>query len=118
MRKLFVLIAVLGLVAGSCGGGGSADSCEGVADEAIGLIQNMIDGFDNMTLDDMMAMEGDPEFVTENTDKLDALQQKADDLGCSDEEMTALFEERAGDLKAESDIGQMMVDEIKSSGLN
>lgn len=116
MRKMFVLVAVLGLVAGSCGGGASADSCEGVADEAVGIIQDMIDGFDELTLEDAMSMEGDPAFVTDNTDKLEELGQKAEDLGCSEDEMTALFEDRVGNLKAETDMGQMMVDEIQSSG--
>jgi hypothetical protein len=120
MRKLLVVIAVLSLVAVSCGSGDSADSCEGVADDAVGIIQDMIDQFDSMTTDDMMAMasEGEPEAVTEMTNKLDSLQQKAVALGCSDDQMTTLLADRAGNLKAETSIGQMMVDEIQSNGLN
>jgi len=117
MRKLFVFVAVLGLVAASCGGG-SADSCEGVVDEAMDAIQAMIDGFDDLTLEDAMSMEDDPAFVTENTAKLDSLEQKAEDLGCSEDELTALFEDKAGNLKADSELGQMMIDEMEASGFN
>ncbi len=38
MRKMVTVLAVLGLIVGSCGGS-DADSCEGLADQSIDVVQ-------------------------------------------------------------------------------
>ena len=66
MRKLFTLMAALGLVAAACGGdSGGADSCEGVADDAIQVIQDVIDELDSLSLEDLATMEEEPEAIAE-----------------------------------------------------
>lgn len=117
IRKLFVLIAALGLVAGACGGSdsGSAGSCAAVADDAMSAVQDVINEFDALTLDEMTEMgDEEPAFLTDFENKMDELQGVADDLGCSDAEMEELFADRVDNLTAEGMFGELMIDELKA----
>jgi hypothetical protein len=117
MRKLFILLAALGLVATACGGdSGGANSCEGVADDAIKVIQDVIDELDSLSLEDLAAMEDEPEALADLEKRADELQEKADDLNCSDATMEELLNARVGDLKAEGLFGELLVDELESGG--
>jgi hypothetical protein len=119
MRKMIVLVAALGLVAVGCGGGdGAAASCAGVVDETMNLVQGVVDEIDNMSVDDIMTMSStgeDPEFIADFQTKMEALSQQADELGCTDAELTDLAKDRMDNLTAKTDIGQMMVDNFKNS---
>ncbi len=116
MTRLSVIVVAFALVAAACSGGGAAASCESVADEAIGLVQGIIDEFDNMSLEDLAALENEPPQFAELEQKANELEAKAEELGCSDAEMEKLMNERAGDLKAEGPFGQLLVESIKSEG--
>ena len=61
MRKFFILLAALGLIATACGGDDSAASCEGIADDAIQVIQDVIDELDEMT--DALLEAGQDKFI-------------------------------------------------------
>lgn len=117
MRKFFTFIAALGLIAAGCGGDSDgADSCEGVADDAIQVIQDVIDELDSLSLEDLAAMEGDPPAIADMEQRADDLQTKATDLGCSDATMEELLNARVGNLKAEGLFGELLVDELESGG--
>lgn len=117
IRKLLVLVAALGLFAGACGGDGDAGSCAAVADDAIDLVQSMIDEFDALTVDELAEMDEEPAFFTDFEQQMEDLQSQADELGCSDSEMEALISDRIGDLTAEGMFGQMMLDEMQNEGM-
>ncbi len=120
MRKMFVLVAALGLVAGACGGSDSGGgSCASVADEAISAFQDVINEFDALSLDDAAALGGEeePQFLTDMETRMDNLQEQADDLGCSDETMEELFLDRIDTLTAEGMFGELMLQELQSGGL-
>ncbi len=117
MRKLFIVIAALGLVASACGGGDdAAGSCEGVADDAIQVIQDVINELDSMSLDEIAAMEGDPPALAQMEQRADELQDQANELGCSDAEMESLLNARVGNLEAEGLFGELLVGELESGG--
>ncbi len=115
MRKLFILMAALGLVAAACGGD-SGGSCEEVADEAIEVIQGVIDEMDSLTIEELGAMEDEPEAITELERRADELQSQADELGCSDAEMEELLTARVGNLEAEGMFGGLLIDELEGGG--
>ena len=115
MRKMFILLAALGLVAAACGGD-SEGSCESVADDAIQVIQEVIDEMDSMSLDELASLEEEPEVLTNMQTRADELQEQANDLGCSDATMEELLNARVGDLNAEGMFGQLLVDEMQSGG--
>jgi len=118
MRKYLVFVAALGLVAAACGGDsdGGANSCEGVADDAIQVIQDVIDELDSLSLEDLAAMEDEPEVLADLEKRADELQDKANELGCSDATMEELLNARVGDLKAEGMFGELLVDELEGGG--
>ena len=116
MRKLIILMAALGLVVAACGGDSGGDSCEGVADDAIQVIQDVINEVDSLTLEELSAMDEEPEALANLERRADELQQKADELGCSDTEMEELLNARVGNLEAEGMIGQLLIGELESGG--
>ena len=117
MRKLFVLIAALGLVTASCGGDSGAGSCAAVAVDAIQLFQTAIDEIDSLTLEELGAFgeDGPPAFAELETKGIE-LQEKAEELDCSEAEMEELIDARAGDLTAEGEFGQFMIEGLESGG--
>ncbi len=117
MRKLFVLIAALGLITASCGGGddAGAGSCDAVADDAISAFQTVITELDSMTLDELSALgDEDPQVIVDMEQKIESLQTQADDLGCSESEMQELLNARVGDLTSEGMFGELMIDELEA----
>jgi len=116
MRKFVMLVAALGLVAAACGGD-DAGSCEGVADEAMDVVQDLINELDSLSLEEMASMEEEPAAFAEMEEKMESLQEQADSLGCTDDEMQQLFMEKADGLTADGMFGEMMLEEIRSEGL-
>lgn len=115
MRKYFILVAALGLVAAACGGD-SGGSCESVADDAIDVIQEVIDEMDALSLEEIAAMEEEPQALQDMERRAEELQDQANDLGCSDAEMEQLLNARAGNLTANGMFGELLVDELQSGG--
>lgn len=115
MRKLFILIAALGLLAASCGGD-SGGSCEGVADDAIQVIQDVINELDALSLEEIAAMEEEPEALADMERRADELQAQANELGCSDAEMEELLNARVGNLEAEGMFGELLIGELEGGG--
>ncbi len=116
MRKLFVLLAVLGLVAGACGGDSGGASCESVADDAIQVIQDVIDEMDDMSLEDLAALDEEPAALTDMEARADQLQDQANELGCSDATMEGLLNDRAGNLTADGFFGELLIEELEGGG--
>ena len=117
IRKLFVLIAALGLLAGACGGGGDAGSCAGVADDAIDAVQSMVNELDSLSLDEMAAMDEDPAFMVDFEETMTELEGRADELGCSDAEMEELLKDRADSLTADGMFGELMIEELQNGNI-
>lgn len=115
MRKYFILVAALGLVAAACGGD-SGGSCESVADDAIDVIQEVIDEMDALSLEEIASMEEEPQVLQDMEQRAEELQDQANDLGCSDAEMEQLLNARADQLTANGMFGELLVDELQSGG--
>ena len=116
MRKYFILMAALGLVAAACGGDSGGGSCESVADDAIDVIQEVIDEMDALSLEEIASMEEEPQALQDMERRAEELQDQANDLGCTDAEMETLLNARAGDLTANGMFGELLVDELQSGG--
>ncbi len=122
MRRLAVALLAIALVAAACGDDdaadpGSADSCEGLAVAGIAMLQETIDIIDNMDIADLIALgESDetPEVFADLESRGDELEARADELGCSDEQIATLMAERAGDLSSDSDFGRLILEGVRS----
>jgi hypothetical protein len=112
MRKLLLVFVAFLLLAAGCGGG-SADSCEGVADNTIDAVQAFIDTTAELTLNDLVAFgDDDVPGIAELESKMEELETKATELSCSDEEMGALLEARADQLEPKGFLGEMIAGAI------
>lgn len=122
MKKALGLLLVLALTAAACGGGGGgitdpaeANSCADLAEVTINMTQEAIDAFDEMSIADFAAL-GETGEMPEAITRLEALgrqlEQRAAELGCSDDELMELTCARIGDLKASGDFGKLMLAEL------
>ncbi|MDY7105961.1 MAG: hypothetical protein S0880_32650 [Actinomycetota bacterium] len=105
-RSLTAVLAVMALILAGCGGDDdSADgaSCVDLAGEMMELLQDTIDVASDMTLEEMIASgeEDTPEFLVELETEGEALEERAEEIGCSDEEMEQLMCDRVDEIEAE-----------------
>jgi hypothetical protein len=127
MRKFLGLVLVLALVAAACGDDDDAssdpasiDSCEGLVAVGLDLLQGAIDEIDEMSLEDLAASEetGGPAAFEELEQKAEELENRAAELGCTEEELTALLTEGVGQLSSDSLFGQALIESIRSGEVN
>lgn len=124
-RTASVLLATLLLVAvAACGDddGGSAnpaslDSCASLADASIALLQDTLDIIDSMSVEELAAMgsseETPPELAAIEA-RGTALEERAENLGCTEEQMSSLMIARADELDSDSVFGQFLIESIRS----
>ena len=116
MKKLSAIALALSLFVAACGGDdatdpASIDSCEGVADATISLLQDVVDTIgelDAEALGAMMAGEQPAEFDSlEET--AGVIGQKGDELNCTN--LNELLAERVDQLEVADDnaIGQLII---------
>lgn len=91
---------------------GDAGTCGAIADDAIDLMQGLIDQVDEIPIDQLGEL--DETFLADFDAGVAALADRADAASCSGEEMTELFRARVGGLTADSDFGQLFVDQLGS----
>jgi hypothetical protein len=111
-----VVATALAAALAACGGGDgpvepeSLGSCAEVADAAVGVIQDSIDALDAAE----SGAEPDAEEIAVLEDLGNRLEDRARDLGCADDEMTALMIERADLLEADSVMGQAIIEGLRA----
>jgi hypothetical protein len=110
------IVVVLGVVLAACGGdAGRADSaaldtCEQIADAAMDVTQDLVDLIDAAAA----GAEPDPESIAAVEILALGLEDRAGELGCTDEQMAGLWGERAHVLRAESVAGQQYIEGLKA----
>jgi hypothetical protein len=114
-RRVLAVMGALALVVSACGGGDSS-GCAGIADDAVELVQTLIDEIDGMSLEQLT--EIGEEFAAGLESDFEELQTKADDASCTDAEMGDLVEERVGDLSAETQFGQLFIEQFRAQGFS
>jgi len=117
VRRLVPLVAFL-LVVSACGGG-RPKSCDGVADEAIGFVQELIDEVDANAADlgpgDLAGVSLPP--ADRFHDAAARIDEDAAGLGCDRKDLRRLVAERAGRLHAGTIVGRLVVDAVRSGGM-
>lgn len=119
MKRISILLVVVALALGACSGG--ASTCEELADEAIDLVQALIDDVEaelgDADLAELAESAADLPSLEEYEEKANDLDAQADDLGCSEAEMSGLVTERGDQLKATTPVGNLIIEGITSGGL-
>ncbi len=90
-----------------------------IADDAIELFQQLVTTVDELDLAGDLESGRSLEFpdVGELEAEADALQVRADDAGCDDDELRELLSERVVRLEARTVFGQAVIEAIRQEGL-
>ena len=112
-KRLFAVLAALALVASACGG--DADTCSAIADDALDLVQGLIDQVDEMSIEQLAEL--DANFTSDFEADIDKLVNDADEANCSDDQMTELFRGKVDTLTSDSEFGQLFIDQFTSDDL-
>ena len=119
-RTLALLVLVVALVLSACGGG-QPETCEDIADVTVDLMQNLIDDVEeevgDMTVEELIATQGDLPSVEEFQDEATKIDERAAELDCSQAIIESFVAERVHRLEATTPIGQFMIEAIRSGGL-
>lgn len=111
---------IVSLVA-ACGGGRAA-TCEELADQTIDLAQTLIheveDDIGDMTMDEILTAGGEGlPSLDRFRDRAAEVDERAVELGCTQDQLRTLVQQRVGELEATTPIGRLIVDGIRSGGL-
>ena len=119
-RTLILLTLVLALVLSACGGG-QPETCEDIADVTIDLMQDLINNVEqevgDMTVEELVATQGDLPSVEQFQEEATKINEQALELQCSQTTIETLVAERVHELEATTPIGQFMIEAIRSGGL-
>ncbi len=123
MRKLLMMFLVLSLALAGCTFGEEedaasiedAETCEEVADYFAGVAQNFIDDAEDAGMTALMAGT-ESEVFQRYQPQLELTQQRAQELGCSEEEMRPLLSERVDELETDGPVGEFIVQLLRDEG--
>jgi hypothetical protein len=111
----------LAVLASSCGGGISADTCDEVVDVTMDLIQRLIDDIDgefgDLTVTEFLASGEDLPSVSHFGEDAARIDEIAAELGCDPSAIAAGVDARIGELTATTDLGRFLIDAFRSGGL-
>ena len=123
MKKVLALLAALMLVFAACGdsgGGGDIGSigdCDDLVDEALVMLQDVLDELSDLSLEDAVALgesDEEPEALRDLEERGTALEARATELNCSDEEMGAALVDRADELEANGPFAELILEGLRS----
>jgi succinyl-CoA synthetase alpha subunit len=122
-----MMLLILSLALTGCGIGGDdeedatvsiedAETCEEVAEYFAGVAQDFINDAEDAGMIALAAgMES--EVVQEYLPQVEMTQQKVQELGCSEEEMRPLLEERIDELETDGPVGEFIIQLLRDQGI-
>ena len=124
MRKFLPLLLVFALALAACGGDdddddddvGSiedAETCEDIGDVFIDELQVLLDELSDLDVS-AITDEDQPEAMTNFEENLNGIDEKAQELGCEDEEMAGIIEGRFDELEADGPLAEIVLDALRS----
>ena len=123
MRIVLPLLLVFALALAACGGDDDddndvasvddAETCEDIGDVFISEMQTLLDELSELDISDVSG-DDQPEAMTDFEENLNGLDEKAQELDCSDEEMAEILEGRVDDLEADGPLAEIVLDAFRS----
>lgn len=126
MRTIFAAMLLVSLLVAACGGddddngGGDvtsiedAETCEQVMDVAMQEIQTLLDAASDMELTELASSQEFTDFQSE----METAGVKSEEIGCSDDEMETLYNERVDDLTAEGPVAEDLLEQLREQGFS
>jgi NifB/MoaA-like Fe-S oxidoreductase len=121
-HRILIVGLTLSLLAAACGGDSiTATNCDELADETVAMFQRLIDEVDaefgDTTMEEVLTSGAPLPSVEEFEEDVTTLNELTIELGCDREEVGAEVQSRAGELTAESDLGQFLIESIRAGAL-
>ncbi|MDK1019886.1 MAG: hypothetical protein QGD89_10870 [Actinomycetota bacterium] len=121
VRRICIVLLATGVLLAACGGGISARDCDELVGETMELFQRLIDDvdaeFDGMSVEDLIVTGADLPSIERFEQDAALIDELAVELDCTQQEIAAKVQARLGELTAESDLGQFLINAIRSGGL-
>jgi hypothetical protein len=122
MRTLIALFVGLALLTSACARGGytsSSNTCEEAAQEMISTIADFVDANASVSESDVIA--GGDSFIPNDLgtfdDRGNAIQAKAESLGCDFDDLETMVEDGLGVVNSDTFYGRILVEEIRADGV-
>ncbi len=119
--RLHIVLLVGALLVAGCSGGSAASSCDDLAAETIDLLQALIDDvdaeFDSMSIEEFIAQGENLPSLESFREKSAAIDRRAEELECTELEITTGVAQRVGELTAKTRLGQFVINLLTSGGL-
>ncbi len=120
MKRLLTLLVVAMLAFTACGdsGGGSDDpgdatNCDELVSSGLALFQDVLDAMSGLSLADL-ASEEEPAALQDLESRGEELDQRASELGCDEDELSADLLDRIDELDAEGEVAEFFLEQLKS----
>ena len=118
-RTVLPLILALFVLLPACGG--QPETCDELADETIKLVQALIDDVEkelgDMSVEELIASGGELPSVERFEEDAAKIDERAEELGCTQTEIQSAVAARANQLEAETPIGRFLIEAIRDGGL-
>ena len=118
-RTSLSLILLLVVLLPACGG--QPETCDELADETTKLMQGLIDDVEkelgDMSVEELIASGRELPSVERFEEDAEKIDNRAEELGCTQAEIQSGVAARAGQLEAETPIGQFLIEAIRDGGL-
>lgn len=117
MRRAAAVILATALFVAACSSddAASAETCDDLARSALALIQDVLDELDGMSIEDLVELgDQEPEAFANLEAEGQALDTKATELGCGEDELSAYVTSNVDDLDANGPVSELILDQIKS----
>jgi hypothetical protein len=121
-RRMIIVGLAIALVAAACGGDSiTAKDCDELADETVAMFQRLIYEIDaefgDTPMDELIESGAPLSSVEEFEEEVAVLNELTVELGCNRQEVGAEVQSRAGELTADSDLGQFLIESIRTGAL-
>lgn len=118
MRRAAAIILAGSLVVAACSSSDdaeSAETCDDLARAGLALIQDVLDELDGMSIEELVELgDQEPEAFANLEAEGQALDTKATDLGCGEDELSAYVASNVDDLDANGPVSELILEQIKS----
>jgi hypothetical protein len=119
MRRAAVIILAGSLVVAACSSSDdaeSAETCDDLAEAGLTLIQDVLNELDDMSIEDLVELgDEEPEAFLNLEAEGEALDTKATELGCEEDELSAFVASNVDDLEADGPVSELILEQIKAN---
>ncbi len=114
-----MVLAACGDSSGGAGDPGSIDDCDDLVGAGLEMLQDVLDELGELSFEDVAALGDEPpEALNDLEARGQELEDRADELGCTDEELSAGLTARVDELEADGPFAELILEGIQTEGFD